>query len=100
MKGFKYFLIFISGAISYQILIMLLASVGNVGVSFGGGDSQNTYGISGPYVKYELKEACNFLSSHNCGCEPIIRTNASCEYELNEFMDEKHRTMDFSELTN
>ena len=86
-KYLKSILIFLSGAVFYQIaLIVFFGSIEYQGYNV----RQSGYGMSTGYFKEELKEVFDHLENKGCRCEPIVRTSESCKPILGEFIGEKY----------
>lgn len=79
-KYIKYFLIFISGAIMYQIALIALTGTWNYK------PDEKAYGVSDSYVRERFKDVCEFLESKNCNCYPVVHTDLSCQSDLDEYL--------------
>ena len=88
-KYIKAVLIFLSGALSYQIALIVFTG----SIEFGNPNEKDRgYGMSTDYFKSELKEVCDHLEENNCRCEPVVRTSESCRPILSEFVGNKYRS--------
>ena len=79
-------LMFISGAVCYQIALLVFSKPDYLTKI-----PDEKYGVSTNYFKNQLKDVCDYLDSKNCECNPIVQTSKSCRAELQSFLDEVHR---------
>ncbi len=91
----KNILIFLAGAIAYQIL--LIAMTGEFSDNNKALKGER-YAMSTTYFKKELSNVCEHLEKEGCGCTPYVQTEPECDVHLQTFIELVYRNISEDEL--